>query len=95
IEADGLDELVAEASLQTRVDRKYVLDRERAEGVLAWLAPETRVLEIDGTRALAYESVYFDTPDLLSYRLAAHARRRRFKLRTRAYLDTDQAYLEM
>ncbi|MGX5679997.1 polyphosphate polymerase domain-containing protein [Schumannella luteola] len=95
LEPIGLDELVAEAALQTRVDRKYVLNRERAEGVLQWLAADTRVLEIDGTRSLAYESVYFDTPDLLSYRLAAHARRRRFKLRTRAYLDTERAYLEM
>ncbi|MDO7882417.1 polyphosphate polymerase domain-containing protein [Antiquaquibacter soli] len=95
LEPIDLDELVAEASLQTRVDRKYVLDRVRAEGVLQWLADGTRVLEIDGSRSLAYESVYFDTPDLLSYRLAAHARRRRFKLRTRAYLDTDRAYLEM
>jgi hypothetical protein len=25
--------------------------------------------EIDGRRAFAYESVYFDSPDLLTYRL--------------------------
>ncbi len=90
-----LDELVRLAALQTRVDRKYVLARDEANSVLSDLDPATRVLEIDGIRNLAYESVYFDTPDLLSYRLAAHARRRRFKLRTRAYVDTAQAFLEM
>lgn len=94
-ETVGLDDLNANAALQTRVDRKYVLPRAEAELVLASLDPSTRVLEIDGVRALQYESVYFDTPDLLSYRMAATARRRRFKLRTRSYVDTAEAYLEM
>jgi len=91
----GLEELVAKAALQTRVDRKYVLGRLEAAEVLAALDPGTRILEIDGARASSYESVYFDTPDLLSYRMAAHARRRRFKLRTRSYVDTAEAYLEV
>ncbi|CAN5149473.1 VTC domain-containing protein [soil metagenome] len=95
LEAITLDELVAKAALQTRVDRKYVLSRLDAAEVLAALDPSTRILEIDGARASAYESVYFDTPDLLSYRMAAHARRRRFKLRTRSYVDTDEAWLEV
>jgi len=91
----GLDELLALAALQTRIDRKYVLPRADAESVLASLAPDTRVLEIDGVRGSLYESVYFDTDDLLSYRMAALGRRRRFKLRTRSYLDTGDAYLEL
>ena len=95
-DAVGLAELTERAELLTRIDRKYLLTAEAAESVLdalAELAP--RVLEIDGIRDFAYESVYFDTPELLSYRLAAHGRRRRFKLRTRGYLDTDGAYLEL
>ena len=95
LEPISLDELVAKAALQTRVDRKYVLSRLDAAEVLAALDPATRILEIDGARASAYESVYFDTPDLLSYRMAAHARRRRFKLRTRSYVDTDESWLEV
>lgn len=95
LEPIGLDELVAKAALQTRVDRKYVLGRLDAAEVLAELDPTTRILEIEGARQSAYESVYFDTPDLLSYRMAAHARRRRFKLRTRSYVDTDEAWLEV
>ena len=91
----GLEELVEKAALQTRVDRKYVLGRLEAADVLAALDPGTRILEIDGARSSAYESVYFDTPDLLSYRMAAHARRRRFKLRTRSYVDTAEAWLEV
>ena len=91
----SLDALVAEASLLTRVDRKYVVPRAGLDPVLAALDPGTRVLEIDGARDFAYESVYFDTPDLLSFRMAAQPRRRRFKLRTRSYLDTGTSYLEI
>ncbi|MFD4958448.1 polyphosphate polymerase domain-containing protein [Microbacterium sp. NPDC058389] len=90
-----LDGLVAEASLLTRVDRKYVVPRDGLDEVIAALDPRTRVLEIDGAREFAYESVYFDTPDLLSFRMAAQPRRRRFKLRTRSYLDTGTSYLEI
>lgn len=91
----GLDELTATAALQTRVDRKYALDRADARTVLAGIPDGTRVLELGGRRALAYESTYFDTPDLASFRMAAHARRRRFKLRTRAYVESDVAFLEL
>lgn len=90
-----LDDLVTEAALLTRVDRKYVVPRTRVDDVLAALDPATRVLEIDADRSFAYESVYFDTPDLLSFHMAARPRRRRFKLRTRRYLDTGGAFLEI
>lgn len=91
----ALDELVAEAALLTRVDRKYVLSPDDASAVFAELPARTRVLTIGGRRSFAYESHYFDTPDLLSYRMAAHGRRRRFKLRTRSYVDTEDAFLEL
>jgi len=94
-DAVSLEEIVAEASLLTRVDRKYVVPRADLAAVLAGLDERTRVLEIDGARDFAYESVYFDTPDLLSFRMAAQPRRRRFKLRTRSYLDTGSSYLEI
>lgn len=91
----ALDELIELASLQTRVDRKYVVARDRLDDILADLDPSTRVLEIDGRRHFGYQSVYFDTPQLDSYWLAAHARRRRFKIRTRTYLDSGECYLEV
>ena len=91
----ALPDLLAEAELLTRFDRKYLLDRQQAESLLSEFDPGTRVLAIDGRRCFSYESVYFDTPELLSYRQAAHARRRRFKVRTRSYLDSGLAYLEV
>lgn len=91
----GLEELVACASLQTRVDRKYVLPARTAAALLAELPPETRVLQIDGAHSFAYRSLYFDTPDLLSYLMAAHRRRRRFKIRTRVYEQSGECWLEV
>lgn len=91
----GLDELNARASLQTRVDRKYVVPVGDLGAVLADLGPSTMALEIDGSRASQYESVYFDTADLSSYLAAAQRRRRRFKIRTRSYVDSAQCYLEV
>ncbi|MFJ4037513.1 polyphosphate polymerase domain-containing protein [Microbacterium sp. NPDC090007] len=94
----GLDALTTDAALLTRVDRKYVVPIEATASLLQDLQRSSgapAALEIDGERELAYRSVYFDTPDLLSYRLAAHGRRRRFKLRTRTYVDTGAAFLEM
>ncbi|QTX05698.1 polyphosphate polymerase domain-containing protein [Agromyces archimandritae] len=91
----SLDELNAAAGLQTRVDRKYVLPASALPMLLA-AVPTARVLEFaDGSRGSRYESVYYDTPELDSYRLAAHGRRRRFKVRTRHYLDTGAGYLEV
>lgn len=91
----ALDDLVAEAELLARVDRKYLLSPAAARELVAGLDPRTRMLQIGREARFSYESIYFDTPDLLSYRMAARSRRLRFKVRTRAYLDTDTAYLEV
>ncbi|MFI8526983.1 polyphosphate polymerase domain-containing protein [Promicromonospora sukumoe] len=89
-----LDELNDTAALQTRRDRKYVLTPDELDDLLAALPP-ARVLEIDGSRSFAYDSTYFDTPELDAYRLAATRRRRRFKVRTRTYVDTGSCFVEV
>ncbi|MCE7001052.1 polyphosphate polymerase domain-containing protein [Saccharothrix sp. S26] len=91
----GLAELIERAALQTRVDRKYVVPAEALPHLLEQLVPHARVLDIDGGRAFRYRSVYFDTPGLVSYHGAAYRRRRRFKVRTRTYLDSGECWLEV
>jgi hypothetical protein len=91
----GLEELTERAALQTRVDRKYVVPTSELDGLLGRLDADARVLEIDLTRVFTYESVYFDTPELTSYLLAARRRRHRFKVRTRAYVDSSLCWLEV
>lgn len=93
--AVGLAELDALAALQTRRDVKYLVPGDRLTAVLAGVPDGTRVLEIEGRRAFGYESVYFDTADLVAHRAAAHRRPRRFKVRSRLYVDSGLQFLEV
>ncbi|WP_026554936.1 polyphosphate polymerase domain-containing protein [Arthrobacter sp. 35W] len=91
----SLEALNAAAALQTRVDRKYLVPLEKLSGILDSFAGEVHILQEAGLRLFAYDSVYFDTPALDSYFLAAFGRRRRYKIRTRSYLDSGVAFLEV
>ena len=95
VEPIGLPELNALAELQTRVDRKYFVPADVFRRLIAELADELRVLEIDGLRTFGYESVYFDTPHLDNYRAHLQRRRRRFKARTRTYTDSGLTMFEV
>lgn len=95
LDSVGLDDLNENASLLTRTDRKYVMPEARAEDLLDALGDSVRALEIGGRREFGYHSTYFDTPERLSYTLAAYGRRRRFKVRTRVYTDTAECWLEV
>lgn len=90
----SLGDVVERAELLTRVDRKYLLEPAAAGELVDALGRRTGVLEIGGIRQARYESVYFDTPDLVSYRMCVQRRRRRLKIRTRSYLDSRVAFLE-
>jgi hypothetical protein len=94
LERIGLDELIATADLQTRQDRKYLVPDARLKDVLRDVSA-FRVLTINHQQSFAYESVYFDTAERVSYLGAARRRPRRFKVRTRSYLDTESCVLEV
>ncbi|WP_084106498.1 polyphosphate polymerase domain-containing protein [Demequina sp. NBRC 110056] len=95
LEPVDLAELDAAAALQTRTDRKYLVSPADWAVALGSLDPAPRVLEIDGLRTFRYESVYYDTPELTSYRSAAHRRPARFKVRTRHYIETGTHAIEV
>ena len=91
----GLGDLNRRAALLTRVDRKYVLGLDEARRVLALVDPASRLLSIDGLDVSAYSTTYYDTPGLDAFSMTARPRRRRFKVRTRRYVDSGQAFLEV
>ncbi|MGM7678844.1 polyphosphate polymerase domain-containing protein [Microbacterium sp. A94] len=91
----GLGEVVSEAALQTRVDRKFLLRPEEFTAFAARLGDAFRIMEIDGLRTFRYESVYFDTHDLAQYRAHRQGRRRRYKVRSRTYADTGLTMFEI
>jgi VTC domain len=93
--AASLAEVIERAALQTRQDRKYLVPVDRFAELVARLPGDWAALEIDRGRGFAYESVYFDTPDLLIYRQHLQGRRRRYKVRTRAYLDSGDCAFEV
>ena len=95
LDAITLDDLDARAALQDRVDRTYIVREGELEALVERLAEGHLVLEIDGRRVFAYESVYFDTPDARCYRDHVDGRRPRFKLRTRLYADTGECVFEV
>jgi hypothetical protein len=90
-----LPDVIAMADLQTRVDRKYIVPLEVFQRLVATIGDRLFALEIDQLRVFQYESVYFDTATHTAYRRHAHARRRRFKIRTRAYLDSAECLFEV
>lgn len=90
----SLAELLEDAELQIRTDRKYLIEASRVPDILAALEG-ARVLDIGGRRCFGYVSTYFDTPELVAHARAAHRRRRRFKVRTRTYADSGQTWLEI
>ncbi|MCK2221888.1 polyphosphate polymerase domain-containing protein [Actinomadura sp. ATCC 31491] len=81
--------------LMSRVDHKYIVTAETMVLLAAELRDRFAVLSIDGRRQFRYSSTYFDTPDLLTYEQHRQNRRRRFKLRTRTYVDSGGRWLEL
>ena len=85
------------AALLSRIDRKYVVPVATLERLVTELQgrDDWAALEIDGRRIFGYESIYFDTPDLATYRAHLQRRRRRYKVRVRRYVDSGQCMLEV
>jgi hypothetical protein len=77
------------------VDRKYVVPVATFERLVLALDRSWTALEIDGRRLFGYSSVYFDSPDFVTYRAHVQGRRRRFKVRVRRYVDSEDCMLEV
>ncbi len=95
LNAVSLVELDARAPMRVREDRKHVVDLATLHLLLDELAPTHVALEIDGRREFTYDSVYFDTARLMTARAHVQQRRRRFKCRTRLYVDSATCALEL
>jgi hypothetical protein len=91
----ALADVLDRAGLQTRVDRKYLVPARAFTDFSDEVAHRLLVLEIGGRRRFGYESVYFDTADLHTYRAHRQGRRLRCKIRTRTYTDTGGCAFEI
>ena len=91
----SLSEVLAAAPATTRVDRKYLVPTELGEEFLARLPATLRLLSINDRLTTSYRSTYFDTADLLTCRAHVQGRRRRWKARSRLYVEDGLCRLEL
>lgn len=87
----GLDSV----QLLNRVDSKYVFHINDLSSILKEVQAQYNVLQIDGVRMFAYESLYFDTDDYLLYRFHHNGKTNRLKVRFRKYVDSGLTYFEV
>jgi len=91
----GLATVVAGAPALTRVDRKYLVAEDVARRLLSDLHDSWAVLVIDGRRTSSYASTYFDSEDLRTARDHVQRRRRRWKARSRLYVEDGLCRIEV
>ena len=82
--------------LMNRIDAKFLTNEATLRSVLADAAAAGyRVLVTEGERQSPYETVYFDTPGLRMFYDHHNRRLVRQKVRTRCYVRSGEAYLEI
>jgi hypothetical protein len=91
----SLEDINRRASLQTRADNKYFLRWPLFVSFMESLRDTHVMMEIGGQRAFTYDTQYFDTPSLTNYWNHVQRRRKRFKCRSRKYVDNGQNFFEI
>lgn len=91
----SLGQLNAKAEMMARIDNKYVMPRATFLDLIPNLAQAYDVLEIDGKRAFAYDTRYFDDADYSAYFEHHQGKRLGFKVRARSYVDAGLCFLEV
>lgn len=82
-------------ALLNRIDTKYVFSTIQLIEVLHELRYDYRILSIHNQRVHHYRTLYFDTPGFDLYKNAVTERANIYKVRSREYLDTHEAFLEV
>ena len=81
--------------LMNRIDTKFVVPACLLPEMLRLAQADYYIQEIDGQRFAAYDTLYYDTPDMQMY-IRHHDRQlRRQKIRVRTYIDSDLTFLEV
>lgn len=82
--------------LMNRIDTKYLTDEKTLLNILQDAAVAGyRVMVAEGARISPYDSVYFDTEELRMFSDHHNKRLTRQKVRTRAYVNSGEAFLEI
>lgn len=91
----GLDTLVDQAALLERTDRKYIVPVGTARALVDAIADTHHALKVAGRRYTTYQSLYFDTVELQSVQAHIQRRRRRWKVRSRLYVEDELCRIDV
>ncbi len=92
----SLQELNTHAALLDREENKYILTPERLSELVPELVDNFRILQINDNAIFGYKSLYFDSDEFIGYRYHNQDRvKRRFKIRTRHYVDSKSCFFEI
>jgi VTC domain len=81
--------------LMDRVDVKYLIPIHLLPALLCDAKNHYRILEINNERLMAYETLYYDTPDLALYHNHQSGRMKRYKVRFRNYVASNLSFFEI
>ena len=81
--------------LMNRIDTKFAFDKNTLIQILPLLKANYFSLEIEGKRALTYESLYFDDADFSLFNDHHNRRMNRYKFRIRNYVESKLFYFEI
>lgn len=88
-------EQMNDVALLSRIDTKYLIPVKHLPRLLLELSSHYLVFETERTRLHPYRTLYFDTPDFTLYQRHHAGGRNRYKVRSRAYLNSNLAFLEV
>lgn len=92
--AVSLEEL-SKASLMDRTDTKFFFPVQVLPELLEQVRNYYGVLEMNGSRCIPYESLYFDTADFDLYLQHHNGKGKRHKIRYRRYVNSNKTYFEI
>lgn len=87
-EMDGVE-------LMNRTDTKFLVPLNVLLEILEEMKLIYRVLEVNQVRLSHYETLYYDTLDFHFYMRHQNGKKNRWKIRKRAYVDSDLSFLEL
>lgn len=82
-------------SLMNRYDTKYLVSADDLPVILEDAIQYYKVLEIKDRRIFQYDTLYYDTPDLLLYNFHHSGKSDRYKVRFRNYVESDLSFFEI
>jgi hypothetical protein len=82
-------------ALQNRTDTKYVLSVATLQQIMPQLADDYSTLVVNGQRLSDYRTLYFDTASFDLYQRHHAGVLDRYKVRSREYVESDLAFLEV